>query len=235
MPAFCKSALIIIDMQNDFINGSLRIRNNSGDLVGQEIIPVINSILSEHKFDIIVYSLDWHPIDHLSFHTNSKFHQFKNLSNSNKLENEADLFDEVSYDQYGRMKLWPDHCIQDTEGSQIHKDLHVVNPSYIIYKGTDKYRDGYSVFTGKTKYGYNLEKLLNDNDIGKVFISGLALDYCVRQTSMDSVNRGYHTFVILDATRSVTNDEDYLKLLRDELIENKVHITDSRQIAYFLR
>ena len=176
-----KKALIVIDVQNDFCPGGALAVND-----GDKIVPVINGIMD--KFDVVIGTQDWHPQGQVSFASN---HSGKNI------------YDQIEID--GLMQtLWPDHCVQGTHGAEFYKDLNSVRFNLILRKGTDPKIDSYSAFLENDKktdtglHGY-LEAL-NVND---VYLCGLATDYCVYFSAMDSVKYGFNTFVLLDACRGI--------------------------------
>ena len=186
-------ALIIVDIQNDFLpNGSLAVPN--GDLV----IPIINKL--QDKFDLIIATQDWHPNNHLSFASNHK--------NKNPFE---------VVDLYGlKQVLWPNHCIQGTEGANFRK-------------GMDKTVDSYSgFFDNGRKTNTGLSGYLKDKGVDEVYICGLAADYCVYYTAKDAKHEGFETYYIVDATKAIS-EETFTKAVEDLKI-NGVHIVKSAYI-----
>ncbi len=180
-------ALIIIDMQNDFIpGGSLAVEE--GDL----IINDINSVakIFKDKEAQIVLTQDWHPQNHLSFASN---HPGKNPGDEFTSEDGA----------IGPV-LWPDHCVQGSKGAKFHKDLRVDLADKIFQKGMNPKVDSYSGFQDndkKSKTG--LREYLDSLNIKRIFICGLALDYCCYFTAVDGVDFGYDVYFLLDLTRGV--------------------------------
>lgn len=184
-----KSALIIVDMQNDFLpGGALPVKN------GNEIIPIINSLYD--KFEHIILTQDWHPIGHVSFsssHENKKPFDTTNTS-------------------YGPQVLWPDHCVQGSNGAQISSELKVDKVQLIIRKGYNMNLDSYSAFeeadhstlTGLSGY-------LKERKIDTLYIVGLATDFCVGWTAMDAVKHGFTVSVIEDATKGIDFDNSLQK------------------------
>lgn len=180
-----KKALIIVDPQNDFINGSLSVPKAS------EIIPIINGI-DKSEFDLVIITQDFHPANHKSF---SSQHDDKNV---------FEFIDLNGIEQ----TLWPDHCIQNQEGSFFHKDLDLNIPNlYIFKKGMNPEVDSYSAFYDNgRKSSTGLTEFLKMYKIEGTFICGFATDYCVKYTALDSVKDGFKTFVIMDATRGIAED-----------------------------
>jgi len=178
-------ALIVIDMQNDFIpGGSLPVEG--GDL----IITDINDVIEKFVDSIVVHSQDWHPPNHLSFASN---HPNKNPGDEFQSKDGA----------IGPI-LWPDHCVQNTYGARFHKKINIKMINKIIQKGMNPEIDSYSAFLEndkKTETG--LREYLNSFDIKRIFICGLALDYCCYNTAMDGIDFNFETFFLIDLTKGV--------------------------------
>ena len=197
------SSLIIIDLQNDFCpNGYLAVDG------GDEIIEKINSL--QTFFPSIVLTQDWHPCDHLSFASNQ--------------------YDKAPYETikmpYGVQVLWPDHCIQGTFGAEFHKDLDTSKATIIIRKGYRKNIDSYSAFYENDRSTMTgLDGYLKQNDIKKVYICGLALDFCVYYSAIDAKKLGFETYVILNATKAIDLDSSKQKALQD-MESNGVHLVN---------
>tara|TARA_E500000331_G_C17178012_1_gene679226 strand:+ start:208 stop:954 length:747 start_codon:yes stop_codon:yes gene_type:complete len=174
-------ALIIVDVQNDFCpGGSLAVKN------GNSIIEKINAIQSKFKF--IILTQDWHPKNHSSFSS----------TNPGK-----EVFSTKSM-PYGEQVIWPPHCIIGTKGAEFHKDLNTEKANFIIRKGFRENIDSYSgFFENDRTSSTGLDGVLKSLNIEKVFVVGLALDFCVQYTAIDSVNLGYETYVIENATLPV--------------------------------
>jgi nicotinamidase/pyrazinamidase len=176
-----KNALIVIDLQNDFCpGGALAVYD------GDKIVPVINSIMD--KFDVVIGTQDWHPQKQVSFASN---HSGKKI------------YDQIEIDGLTQT-LWPDHCVQGTHGAEFYKALNSVRFNLILRKGMSPKIDSYSAFLEndkKTETGLNgYLDVLNVND---VYLCGLATDYCIYFSAMDSVKYGFNTFVLLDACRGI--------------------------------
>jgi nicotinamidase/pyrazinamidase len=177
------SALLIIDIQNDFCEGgSLEVR---GSL---EIIPKINALRNSPIFSNVFLSQDWHPASHISFAANNPG---------------SELFSTVTIPQTGiEQIMWPIHCIQNTFGSEFQKDLQVLETDILIKKGINELYDSYSAF-GYIKDRTNLNDELKNRGVTKVYVCGLAFDYCVGNSALDAANEGYETYIITDCTKSV--------------------------------
>ncbi|KAF0988355.1 hypothetical protein HZS_4014, partial [Henneguya salminicola] len=187
-------ALIIIDLQNDFISGNLATKNSSSKQDGVEIIPKINSLLLYSDFfKRIVITKDWHPKNHISFHSNRHIYSSFNGGRFNKIKIEkAKLFDCVTlkFPETTTFSsiLWPDHCIQNSYGAELHKDLNTNYPHTIIHKGSNPKSDSYSAFwdnNGENDTGLN--NLLTKDSVTMILLCGIALDYCVEFTARDAV------------------------------------------------
>lgn len=173
-------ALVIVDVQNDFFpGGSLEVKN------ADVIVPVINKI--QQKFDLILATKDWHPENHVSF-----------AVNHGKKPGEIIKFN--GQDQI----LWPVHCVQNTKGADFVPGLNTSKIKKVFYKGMDKKIDSYSgFFDNEHKKSTGLGDYLNKKNVKDVYIVGVATDYCVKFTALDSISLGFNTFVILDATKGV--------------------------------
>jgi nicotinamidase/pyrazinamidase len=177
-------ALIIVDIQNDFCTGgALEVRG------GDQIIPVVNEL--QEKFDLIVATQDWHPSNHKSF---ASRHDGKKT------------FDVISLEGLEQV-LWPDHCVQGTRGAEFHPQLDTRRIEAIFRKGMEYNIDSYSGFfdNGKRK-STGLAGYLRDRKVDNVFVCGLAGDYCVYYTALDAIREGFTTFLVEDATRSISNE-----------------------------
>ena len=178
-------ALLVIDIQNDFIPGGM-LQVPGGD----EIIPGVAEL--SRQFKTIVLSQDWHPENHASFASNHPG---------------AAPFSEIQA-SYGPQTLWPDHCVQGTSGAEFHPALHaagVVNAAAIVIrKGMNPEIDSYSAFfenDGVTSTG--LAGTLRDRGITRVFCVGLAYDYCVGFSALDAAKAGFESFVVKDLARAI--------------------------------
>ena len=176
-----KSALIVVDVQNCFVTGgTLPVKG------GEQVVPVINTLAG--AFENIVVTQDWHTKGHASF---ASAHAGKKPFETTKMP-------------YGTQVLWPDHCIQGTEDAALHKDLQLPKAQVIVRKGYHQGVDSYSAFMeadGKTPTG--LGGYLKQRGIRRVFITGLATDFCVAWTALDARKAGLEVFVVEDATRAI--------------------------------
>lgn len=181
-------ALIIVDIQNDFLpGGALAVKN------GDSVIPVINKI--QNDFDLVVATQDWHPADHKSF---ASMHPGKKI------------FDEIILNGLPQV-LWPDHCVQETIGAQFSSLLSTKKIEAIFRKGMDPNIDSYSGFfdNGKKK-ATGMGDYLKGRGITQIFVTGLAADYCVNFTALDGLELGFQSTIITDATLPI--DEENFKI-----------------------
>ncbi|MDQ3292082.1 MAG: bifunctional nicotinamidase/pyrazinamidase [Bacteroidota bacterium] len=175
-------ALLLIDIQNDFLpGGALAVPG------GDQIIPVVNQLQSH--FDLVVATQDWHPAQHKSFasqHPNSEIFQTIDLNGLEQV-------------------LWPDHCVQGTLGADFSVALEPNRIEAIFRKGTDPEIDSYSGFydNGHRK-STGLADYLRGKQVRQVFVAGLAADYCVYFSIKDSLEAGFKTYLIEDATRPIS-------------------------------
>ncbi len=176
-----KDVFIVVDVQNCFIpGGSLAVKD------GDQVVPIINRLAK--GFRHVVLTQDWHTPDHVSFasqHGGRKAFELIDLP-------------------YGKQVLWPDHCVQGTEGAALHKDLSVPHAELIIRKGYRRNVDSYSAFyeaDGKTPTG--LSGYLKQRGLTRCFVAGLATDFCVAWTALDARKDGFAAFVIEDACRGI--------------------------------
>lgn len=188
-----KSVLLVIDVQNCFLpGGSLAVKD------GDQVVPVINRIAK--SFANVVMTQDWHTAGHVSFAS----------SHSGKKPFEViDL-------NYGKQVLWPDHCVQGTDGAALSKDLNIPQAELILRKGFHKDVDSYSAFTeadGKTSTG--LAKYLEARGLQRVFVAGLATDFCVAWSALDARKAGFETYVVEDACRGIDTQGSLAKAWAD--------------------
>lgn len=176
-------ALIVVDVQYDFLpGGSLAVPG------GDAIIPTVNAL--GQRFAHVLMTQDWHPPGHISFAS----------SHAGRAP-----FDTIELG-YGTQVLWPDHCVQGTRSAEISADLSLPQAELIIRKGYNPGVDSYSGFQEadrRTKTG--LAGYLRERGLARLFIVGLATDYCVNWTAQDARAAGFETFVIEDACRAIDN------------------------------
>ncbi|KFM70878.1 Pyrazinamidase/nicotinamidase, partial [Stegodyphus mimosarum] len=226
------SALLIIDVQNDFINGTLALKNCPAKQDGVDVVPIINDLLENVKFDLVVYSLDCHPEKHVSFF---ECLNYDNLSEEYKTK-EISLYDTVVFEKPPKMeqKLWPRHCVKETWGAQLHSDLKIAPDSCFIYKGVNPDVDSYSAFQDNRKLNQTaLDSELKKRGVTHVFICGIALDYCVAFTAFDAIEYGYATVVIEDASRGTNND--VMEKIKQKLTSGLCVLTKVNEVDNFVK
>ena len=176
-----KTALLIIDVQNDFCPaGALEV------VGGNDIIPYINEEMA--KYDCVVLTQDWHPKGHSSFATS---HQGKNP---------LDLIEMP----YGEQVLWPDHCVQGSKGAEFHPDLNIDQANAIIRKGSNPRIDSYSAFFENDRQTpTGLDGYFKSLEIEKINLVGLATDFCVNYSAQDAANLGYKVSVLEKMCRAI--------------------------------
>ncbi|KAI3385381.1 hypothetical protein SNEBB_009851 [Seison nebaliae] len=229
-----KSALIVVDVQNDFVDGSLALRHCDARQEALEIIPFINRMIDEVSFDLIVYTYDWHPKDHISFFENINIWPIHELSP--KQLDDIVMGDSVIFDIDGKreQRLWPTHCVQDTFGAELHPKLKFKQNSINIYKGTNSKIDSYSAFWDNGKKAQtNLKEELDKWNITDIYVCGVAYDVCVGSTALHGVEYGYKTVVVEDACRGVNNDD--IDMMRNRLRENGALILPSHVISNMVK
>lgn len=173
--------LLVVDIQNDFCPGG-KLAVPKGD----EVVPVVNRLAT--RFAHVVLTQDWHPKGHLSF------------ASSHPGKQPHDTI-EVSY---GRQVLWPDHCVQGTPGAAFRSDLDIPHAELVLRKGYHRAIDSYSAFYENdrtTRTG--LSGYLRERGLRRVFLAGLAFDFCVRYSAEDAHRENFETVVIEDACRGI--------------------------------
>lgn len=269
-----KSALVIVDVQNDFIDGSLALIKSAAGQDGAEVVPIINKLLESNLFDTVVYTQDWHPSDHIGFHDNLHLRKYipkssvvdggspqpengresvkhldvnqnatsaitarnrgSNFCKLNKLSTNVKVFDTVLFDE-GRMEqiLWPRHCVQGSWGAELHPKLKVIQNSVRILKGTQSHVDSYSAFWDNLRLNEtNLRDELTSRAITDVFFCGLAYDYCVAASALDSRKAGFMTYVIKDACKGIDNNS--IEKMTNDMICNDILIVNTLSTCDYL-
>jgi nicotinamidase/pyrazinamidase len=172
-------ALLLIDLQNDFMPGGLLPVARA-----DEVVAVANTIMP--RFDVVIATQDWHPSGHASFASSHPG---------------CEPGDEAEVGGVAQ-KLWPDHCVQQTPGASFHSALDVAGIMHVVQKGTDPAIDSYSGFfdNGHLK-DTGLAAYLSAQAVSALWIAGVATDYCVKYTALDARAVGYPTALVLDACR----------------------------------
>jgi nicotinamidase/pyrazinamidase len=185
-------ALILVDIQNDFIPGGA-LEVTEGDLV----VPVANRL--SPLFPLVVARPDWHPARPASCASQHPGHE------------PGDVIDLHGLQQV----LWPDHCVQGSAGAEFVETLDRTHVERVFRKGTERTIDSYSAFfDNRHRKSTGLGEYLKMKDVSEVYLLGLATDYCVRYTALDALDLGFRTFVVEDACRGVNlHAEDSKKAL----------------------
>ncbi len=176
-----RSVFIVVDVQNCFVpGGSLAVQK------GDEVVPIINKLAK--GFRNVVLTQDWHTLDHVSFasqHAGRK------------------PFDLIEL-PYGKQVLWPDHCVQGTQGAELVKGLDIPHAQLVIRTGYRRSVDSYSAFyEADAKTATGLGGYLKQRGLETVFVAGLATDFCVAFTAPDARKEGFSCYVVEDACRGI--------------------------------
>lgn len=201
-------ALILVDLQNDFMpGGALPVAG------GDELVPLANALMD--YFTLIVATQDWHPDSHGSFAVNHPGRQIGEVIELGGLP----------------QILWPVHCVQGTPGADFHRELRVERISR-VFKGIDSEVDSYSGFwdNGRRR-STGLADWLRGQGVAAVYICGLATDYCVRATALDAAAEGFRTFLIADACRGVELRPGDVARATEEMKAAGVRIINSEEIT----
>ena len=201
-------ALVVIDVQNDFCpGGALEVPN------GDEVVAPINGLME--RFRHVLLTQDWHPIDHISF---ASMHEGRNP------------FEVIQVD-YGSQVLWPNHCVQGTSGAEFHAALNVDSAELVIRKGYRHTIDSYSaLFENDRSTSTGLAGYLRDRGFERLFMVGLATDYCVAYSALDGRREGFEIIVIDDACRGI-DLEGSVEAAWRQMTDAGVERIDSRELA----
>jgi len=202
-----KTALLVIDVQNDFCpGGSLPVPG------GFDVIPVINAL--QPAFDLVIATQDWHPQDHSSFAVNHNRQPYETI-------------------QLGGITqvLWPAHCVQGSRGAELAPELETNRVAKLFYKGVDAAIDSYSgFFDNNHARATGLGDYLKERGVAEVAVVGLATDYCVKWTALDAKQLGFKTTVILDACRGVNLKPDDVDRAIEEMKAAGIEIIQSAEV-----
>ena len=177
------SVLLVIDVQRDFCaGGALAVPD------GDAVVPIINGLAA--RFAHVVLTQDWHPSDHLSFASQHRRAPFETIALA-----------------YGPQTLWPDHCVAGQVGAALHPALETQRAELILRKGFRRAIDSYSAFMeNDRRTPTGLAGYLRGRGLRRVFLAGLATDYCVAWSAMDAIAAGFEAIVIEDACRAIDRD-----------------------------
>jgi nicotinamidase/pyrazinamidase len=204
------NALIIVDIQNDFVpGGALAVRD------GDAVVPIANRVLYSGRFDVVAATQDWHPADHGSFaanHTGRKPGEVIQLAGLTQV-------------------LWPIHCVQNTHGARLVDGLETAGIDKVFTKGTDPAVDSYSgFFDNGRRRATGLGDFLQNRGVTDVYIIGLATDYCVKSTALDARQLGFKTYLIEDGCRGVELKAGDVRRAIDETKAAGVIVINSEQV-----
>lgn len=200
--------LVVVDIQNDFCpGGALAVPR------GDEVVPIINRLAG--RFQNVVLTQDWHPPGHLSF---ASMHPGKQPY-------------ETIQAPYGEQILWPDHCIQESDGAAFHAQLDIARAVLVVRKGFRREIDSYSTFYENDRITpTGLVGYLRERGLERVFLAGLAFDFCVRFSAEDARREGFDVVVIEDACRGI-DVEGSVAATRRSFAERQVTCVDAGALA----
>lgn len=201
-------ALILVDLQNDFMpGGALAVTE------GDKTVEVANALMP--TFDIVVATQDYHPKEHGSFASQYPEKQVGELV-------ELSGLDQV---------LWPDHCVEGTEGVEFQSDLDMTKVTKVFPKGRDVSVDSYSGFYDNGhKNSTGMSEWLKEQGVDTVYVMGLATDYCVMFTALDAKTEGFETYLIEDGSRGVNLQDGDVENAIKEMKEKGIKIIQSTEI-----
>ncbi len=211
--------LLIVDVQPDFCpGGALAVPQ------GDQVVPVINRLMDSGEYDLVVATQDWHPRGHKSFASSHE---------------DGTLFSVIDLNGLPQT-LWPEHCVQGTDGARLHPDLDISRIDKVVQKGTNPELDSYSGFFDNAKrQSTGLADYLEFTSISygckgmqdiEVYVVGLATDYCVKATAIDAAERGYNTSLIIEACRAVNINPRDDELALREMLTSGVSIISAKEI-----
>ena len=202
-------ALVLIDMQNDFMPGG-----PLGVSEGDQVVPVANSLVG--CFDLVVATQDWHPPEHSSFAVNHPGHE------------PGEVIEVGGVSQV----LWPVHCVQHTFGAELVRDLDTSAVQQVFPKGTDPAIDSYSAFFDNAhRKSTGLGDYLKQRNVDDVYLMGLATDYCVYFSAMDAIRLGFRTTLIEDGCRGVELKSGDTRRVIDEMRAADINIALSSEVG----
>jgi nicotinamidase/pyrazinamidase len=200
--------LLAVDIQNDFCPGG-----NLAVPHGDEVVPLINALA--RKFAHVVLTQDWHPPGHLSF------------ASSHPGKKPFETIDVA----YGPQILWPDHCVQGTKGAAFRDDLKATAAELVLRKGYHREIDSYSAFYENDHTTHTgLAGYLRERSFKRVFLAGLAFDFCVRYSAEDAHREGFETVVIEDGCRAIDIDGS-AQATRDLFKKLGIHCVNADAVA----
>ena len=227
-----KRCLINIDLQKDFISGSMPLKD------AEAIIPIINTLAKE-KFDLMVYSLDSHPEDHISFVDNTAL--YTSVDTGLGIGRQPDTFNVgdslvVSSHRYGLItqRLWPRHCVRSTEGARLWPALELPLTAVLVQKGTESEVESYTVFGNPAmQYDTGLHHLLHNFGITHIYLTGLPEDRCVAHSASEAIMHYNQVTVIEDAVRGV--HEDLCAVMKEMIVSEGGRYMSSEEVIHEIK
>lgn len=188
-----RDVLLVVDVQNDFMpDGALAVPR------GDEVVPAINALA--RRFANVVLTQDWHTPGHISFAA----------SHAGRAP-----FERITL-PYGEQVLWPEHCVQGTAGADLHRDLAIPHAQLVLRKGHHPHLDSYSAFVeADGRHPTGLAGYLRERGIERVFLCGLATDFCVAWSALDARKAGFEVIVVEDACRAIDTGGSLAAAWRD--------------------
>jgi nicotinamidase/pyrazinamidase len=203
-----REALVLVDLQNDFMPGGARAVPD-----GNEVVPVANRL--QDRFDLVLATQDWHPPDHGSF---AASHPGRQPGETIELEGLQQV-------------LWPVHCVEGTRGAAFHDELSTAKIERVFRKGTDRGIDSYSgFFNNAHRKATGLGDFLVERRVESVCVMGLATDYCVKFTALDAIKLGFACRVVGDGCRGVELAPGDVQRALDEMREAGVEIVEATDL-----
>ena len=201
-------ALILVDIQSDFMpDGALPVTD------AYDVIGVANTLVTQ--FDLVVATQDWHPPDHESFASNHRGRE------------PGEVIDLHGLDQV----LWPDHCVQHTEGAEFVATLDTDRIDHVFRKGTAPEIDSYSgFFDNGHRKATGLGEFLRSRGVDAVVVAGVATDYCVKFTVLDALREGFDTTVVVDGCRGVNREPGDVERALEAMREAGARLATSPEI-----
>lgn len=201
-------ALLLIDIQNDFVpGGALAVRD------GHAVVPVANALMP--RFNLVVATQDWHPPDHESF------------ASQHPGRRPGEVIDLHGLPQV----LWPDHCVKNTHGAELVRELDCSRIDEVVQKGADREIDSYSgFFDNGHRKDTGLHAFLRSQGIEALYLVGIATDYCVKFTALDARELGYRVKLVIDGVRGVGLKPTDIQDAIDEMQKAGVEVVESSAV-----
>ena len=207
-----KKALIIVDLQKDFMEGGSLAVSGAND----KYVDIVSDLIESPEYAEVIFTQDWHP---------KKMDGFASSHEGKK------PFESYTTSKGQKDTLWPDHCIAESYGAMIHEGINldlIQKDIYFFKKGLEIDHHPYSAFDGT-----GLSFFLQERGVDEVYIVGLALDYCVKDTAIDSAMKGFETIVVIDATRPIAQDAEGLADTFISFMDAKVRVIESWEMPMY--